>query len=98
MPESELETLREFLKENLSKYLFSLQLLQYKVQFFLLKKEDGFLRLCVDYKGLNNITLKIWYPLPTIQETLDRTEKAIVYTKLDLRGVYNLLRIKAGEE
>jgi len=62
------------------------------------KKKDGSLRLCVDYRGLNHTTVNNRYPLPLIQETLDRVGKAKIYTKLDLRGAYNLLRIKSGEE
>ena len=63
-----------------------------------MKKKDGSLRLCVDYRGLNHTTVNNRYPLPLIQETLDRVGKAKIYTKLDLRGAYNLLRIKSGEE
>jgi len=62
------------------------------------KKSDGSLRLCVDYRGLNEITVKNRYPLPLIQETLARLSKAKWFTKLNLRGAYNLLRIAEGEE
>jgi hypothetical protein len=62
------------------------------------KKPDGSLRLCVDYRGLNEGTIKNRYPLPLIQETLMRLSKAKWFTKLDVRGAYNLIRIAEGEE
>lgn len=63
-----------------------------------MKKADGTLRLCVDYRGLNGVTVKNRYPLPLIKETLDQLYKAKWYTKLDLRQGYNQLRIAEGEE
>jgi transposase InsO family protein len=62
------------------------------------KKRDGSLRLCVDYRGLNKVTIKNRYPLPLIGESLDRLRAATVFTKLDLRSGYNLVRIADGEE
>jgi hypothetical protein len=62
------------------------------------KKKDGSLRLCVDYRNLNSITVKNKYPLPLINDLLDRLSHAKVFSKIDLRGAYNLLRIKEGEE
>ena len=62
------------------------------------KKSDGILRLCVDYRGLNEITIKNRYPLPLLQKTLSRLSQVKYYTKLDLRVSYNLVRIAEGEE
>ena len=62
------------------------------------KKPDGTLRLCVDYRGLNAVTKKNRYPLPLINELFDELRGATVFSKLDLRGAYNLLRIKEGDE
>ncbi|SPO42301.1 uncharacterized protein PSFLO_07784 [Pseudozyma flocculosa] len=59
-------------------------------------KKDGSLRLCVDYRGLNKITVKNRTPLPLIDEMLGLLRRAKVYTKLDLRAAYNLIRIAAG--
>ena len=64
----------------------------------MVKKSDGSLRLCVDYRGLNEITIKNRYPLLLLQETLSRLSQAKYYTKLDLRVAYNLVRIAEGEE
>ncbi|EPQ27719.1 uncharacterized protein PFL1_06886 [Pseudozyma flocculosa PF-1] len=61
-------------------------------------KKDGRLRLCVDYRALNNITIKDRYPIPLISMHLDRLGEAVIFTKLDLKGAYNLLRIALGHE
>ena len=52
----------------------------------------------MDYRGLNDVTVKNRYPLPLISETIDRVSRAKVYTKLDLRDAYHRIRIKAGDE
>ena len=62
------------------------------------KKKDGSLRLCVDYRGLNKITVKNRYPLPLIPNLLDQLRTATHFTKIDLRGAYNLVRIREGDE
>uniref|UniRef100_A0A803SPZ4 Gypsy retrotransposon integrase-like protein 1 n=1 Tax=Anolis carolinensis TaxID=28377 RepID=A0A803SPZ4_ANOCA len=64
----------------------------------LFKKKGGELRLCVDYRALNNITKRNRYPLPLISDLLDQLRGAKVYTKLDLRGAYNLIRVREGDE
>ena len=61
-------------------------------------KKDGKLRLCVDYRKLNDITVKNRYPLPNIHELRDRLSRAKIFTALDLRDGYHLIRIAKGEE
>ena len=61
-------------------------------------KKGGGLRLCVDYRGLNAITVKNRHALPLIDETLDRLVGAVIYTKLDMKDAYHRIRIKAGDE
>ena len=53
------------------------------------KRPDGKLRLVVDYRGLNAITVKNRFPLPLILEMLDRLHQAKVFTKIDLRNAYH---------
>jgi hypothetical protein len=62
------------------------------------KKKDGGLWLCIDYWGLNTITIKDRTPLPLIGEALDRLSKAKIYTKLDIKDAYHNLRIAKGDE
>jgi hypothetical protein len=61
-------------------------------------KPGGKWRLCVDYRGLNNVTVKNSYPLPLIHELQDRLQGATIFTKLDVPGAYNRIRIKEGDE
>jgi len=62
------------------------------------KKKDGSLRLCVDWRRLNTITKKDQYLLPLIPNLLDRLRGSRVFTKIDLHGVYNLIWIALGDE
>ncbi len=66
--------------------------------FFFVEKKDGGLRPCIDYRGLNNVTVKFRYPLPLVPSALEQLREATIYTKLDLRSAYNLIRIKEGDE
>lgn len=58
------------------------------------KKKDGSLRLCVDYRQLNQVTVKKKYPLPRIDELFDQLQGARVFSKIDLRSEYYQLRVK----
>ena len=65
--------------------------------FFFVKKKDG-LGPCIDYRGLNKITVKYSYPLPLIASMTESLHGARFFTKLDLRSSSNLVRIRAGDE
>lgn len=57
------------------------------------RKKDGSLRLCIDYRPLNEITIKDKYPLPRIDEVIDRLSKAVVFTTLDAVSGYHQFEI-----
>ena len=61
-------------------------------------KPDGSLRLCVDYRNLNKLTILNKYSLPLMDELRDRVAGAKAFTKLDLKVSYYLIRIKQGDE
>lgn len=56
--------------------------------FFFVEKKDKTLRPCIDYRGLNSITVKNKYPLPLITSAFDPLQGAVIFTKLDLRNAY----------
>ena len=58
------------------------------------KKKDGSLRMCIDYKELNKLTIKNKYPLPRIDDLFDQLQGRTVFSKIDLRSDYHQLRIK----
>ncbi|KAK3530649.1 hypothetical protein QTP86_030915, partial [Hemibagrus guttatus] len=66
--------------------------------FFFVEKKDGGLRPCIDYRGLNAITVRYPYPLPLVPAALEQLRGERVFTKLDLRSAYNLVRIRKGDE
>ena len=94
----EQQALREYLDDNLQKGFITPSESPAGSPILFVKKKDGSLRLCVDYRKLNNITVKNRYPLPLIGDLIDKLQDATVYTKIDLRGAYNLIRISPGEE
>ena len=61
-------------------------------------KPDGRLRLVVDYRGLNKVTVHNKYPIPLITELRDQVRDAQIFTKLDLKDGFHLIRIWKGDE
>lgn len=66
--------------------------------FFFEEKKDKTLRPCIDYRGLNNITVKNKYPLPLLTSAFELLQGATIFSKLDLRNAYHLVRIREGDE
>ncbi len=66
--------------------------------FFFVGKKDGGLRPCIDYRGLNKISIWNRYPLPLMATAFELLQGASIFTKLDLRNSYHLGRIRQGDE
>ncbi|KID83641.1 pol polyprotein [Metarhizium guizhouense ARSEF 977] len=94
----ELETLREYIDEMLAKGYIRASTSEAGYPVMFVPKKNGKLRLVVDYRRLNAITMKDRTPLPLISELRDRLHGMNWFTALDLKGAYNLIRIKRGHE
>ncbi len=98
MSRNEIQELRRYLDENLAKGFIRASRSPAASPVLFVKKPGGGLRFCVDYRGLNAVTVKNRYPLPLITETLNRLSRAKVFTKLDIISAFNRLRIREGDE
>ena len=98
LSEMELKVLKDYLDRNLENGFIRYSTSPAGAPILFVKKKDGSLRLCVDYRGLNAVSIKNRTPLPLISNTFDRLQGANYYTKLDLRDAYNLIRIREGDE
>jgi len=95
---SEQEALKEFIEENLNMGFIRPTSSLHGAPVLFVKKKDGSLCLCVDFCGLNCISKKDHYPLLLISDLLDSPCKARIYSKIDLRHAYHLVRIANGDE
>jgi len=68
------------------------------IPILLICKKDSTLHICVNYRALNRLMIPNKYPLPLISELLDKTKRGKLFTRLDLKNRYNLLRIVVGDE
>ena len=90
--------LQRYLEENLPTRKIKQSQSAAGTPILFMKKKDSSLRLCLDYRGLNNLTILNKYPLPLINELLERTQGATWFTKLDMKNGYNLIRIASRDE
>ena len=68
-----------------------------KAGFFFVSKKDKTLNLCIDFCGLNKITVHDKYPLPLTDSAFDALQDSTVFTRLDVRNAFHLVRIKPGD-
>jgi hypothetical protein len=93
------EEMNKFIDDNLKKkFIGESSSPQASPFFFVSTKDSQALRPCQDYRYLNNYTIKNAYPLPSIDDLLNKLRGATIFTKLDIRWGYNNVRIKEGDE
>jgi hypothetical protein len=90
--------MKKWIQTNLEQGFIRRSHSPYAAPCFFISKKDGDLRLCMDYRKLNSITIKTRYPLPLISEIIKTVSKGKLFTALDLRGAYNRLRVYPGHE
>ncbi|EOY08653.1 DNA/RNA polymerases superfamily protein [Theobroma cacao] len=94
MAPAELKELKVQLQDLVDKGFIRLSISPWGALVLFVKKKDGTLRLCIDYRQLNRVTIKNKYPLPRIDDLFDQLRGAMVFSKIDLRSGYYQLRIK----
>ena len=95
---TEQKALDSFLEENLRTGRIRPSKSPMASPFFFIKKKDGGLRPVQDYRKLNEMTVKNRYPLPLIQELIDKLKQSRVFTKMDVHWGYNNTCIAGGDE
>jgi transposase InsO family protein len=93
MTPAEREEFEEQIKKLLANGWITDSHSRYAAPVIFVKKPNGTLRMCVDYRGLNKITVKDRYPLPYIDDLLDKLHGGRIFTKLDLASGYHQVRI-----
>ncbi|KAL0556993.1 hypothetical protein IC582_005511 [Cucumis melo] len=94
---TELKELKVQLQELLDKGFIRPSVSPWGAPVLFVKKKDGSMRLCIDYRELNKVPVKNRYPLPRIDDLFDQLQGATVFSKIDLRSGYHQLRIKDGD-
>lgn len=98
MSRDELHTLREWLEENLKKGFIRPSSSPVASPVLFVKKPGGGLRLCIDFRAINNVSVKDRYPLPLTKETLNNLQGMKYFSKIDIVSAFNNIRMKEGQE
>jgi hypothetical protein len=97
MAPAELKELKGQLEEFLDKGFIRPSASPWGAPVLFVKKKDGSMRLCIDYRELNRVTIKNKYPLPRIDDLFDQLQGPQVFSKIDLRLGYHQLKIKSED-
>ena len=97
MAPAELKELKTQLQELVDKGFIRPSMSPWGAPVLFVKKKDGTMRLCIDYRKLNQVTMKNKYPLPRIDDLFDQLRGASVFSKIDLRSGYHQLRIRDSD-
>ncbi|GJU97264.1 putative nucleotidyltransferase, ribonuclease H [Tanacetum coccineum] len=90
----ELKELKDQLQELLERGFIRPSVSPWGAPVLFVKKKDGSMRLCIDYRELNKITIRNRYPLPRIDDLFDQLQGAKHFSKIDLRSGYHQLRVR----
>ncbi|WMV58989.1 hypothetical protein MTR67_052374, partial [Solanum verrucosum] len=94
MAPTELKELKEQLKDLLEKGFIRPSQSPWGAPVLFVKKKDGSLRMCIDYRQLNRVTVKNKYPLPRIDDLFDQLQGASHFSKIDLRSGYHQVKVR----
>lgn len=98
LSQKELTELRQYIDDNLKASRIRPSKSPTGAPILFVPKKDESLRLCIDYKGLNKVTIKNRYTLPLISKILDRVQGTKFFTKIDIKNAYYQIRIQEGDE
>nr|GEX49130.1 retrotransposon protein, putative, Ty3-gypsy subclass [Tanacetum cinerariifolium] len=90
----ELKELKEKLEELLDLCFIRPSVSSWGALVLFVKKKDGSMRLCIDYRDLNHVTIRNHYPLPRIDNLFDQLQGVKFFSKIDLKSGYHQLRVK----
>ena len=93
---NELAELKKQIRELLDKGYVQPSSSPWGAPVLFVEKKDGTQRMCIDYRSLNEVTIKNKYPLPRIDDLFDQLKGACVFSKIDLRSRYHQLRIRCS--
>ena len=93
MAPAELKELKVQMEEMVNKGFVRPSTSPWGAPVLFVKKKDGSMRLCIDYRELNKVTIRNQYPLPRIDGLFDQLQGAKVFSKIDLRSGYHQLRV-----
>jgi hypothetical protein len=97
MPKNELVELKKQMAELQAKGFIRPSSSPWGAPVMFVEKKDGTQRICVDYRSLNEVTIKNKYPLPRIEDLFDQMKGTSVFSKIDLRSGYHQLKIRESD-
>ena len=97
MAPTELKELKQQLQELLDKKFIRPSYSSWGASLLFVKKKDGSVGMCIDYRELNKVMIKNKYPLPRIDDLFDQLKGAIVFSKIDLRSGYYQLKVHEND-
>ncbi|GJP37624.1 hypothetical protein CLOM_g22013, partial [Closterium sp. NIES-68] len=93
LTQPELQELRDQLDYLLAKGFVQPSTSPFAASILFTPKKDGGLRMCIDYRALNRVTIKSRYPIPRADELIDQLRGACYFSKIDIRGGYHQIRV-----